>query len=514
MFGFGLWWRKRQLASRSREKQQQAVQAMGASGDVRAIPHLLDFCEERWKREVWIREAVEAALVKLGPAAVNRLLEELEQRETPEAVFAIVSALGKLGDPRAVPAILRYITGRGEKHAGWGWDIFEKALEALMGPDAFKSLVAALGRRCNPTTKSFLIRWLAQLKDERAVLPILRAAVQEPDKLWFDALYALRDHFAPLSTQLRVQAARNPDAAMRILAAELLAEQGDSRVFGPLLKALATADLDLRLRERVKVALGNLLSFGSPQDQVRLSPEYPKALRYLASVVKDRTIGIDDRSWALGLLRRTGEPAVIALLMRVYQCPDDPAREEAAGNLVWAFKEREEAGGKRPAAELARLVPLLLKDLRCGRKAWAARLLGWVDAPELVDPLLAVLREEESNDDWRRLQIAAGESLERILGWVAERVSTETLRTLAELPDLKPIERQITEADKAAFELWESQVGRDPNGELNQPYPGAGLWSGLPAVSNESLRQLARELLSRRGAGDSPQGPHAEGKGR
>ncbi len=91
--------------SKSLEVQYEAVKTMGALGDARLTPHLV----QRFKDDQ-LTHLAQDALVRMGPAAAPYLIQELKGEAADEVTLtAILKTLGEIGGPESVVILGRYI---------------------------------------------------------------------------------------------------------------------------------------------------------------------------------------------------------------------------------------------------------------------------------------------------------------------------------------------------------------------------------------------------------------------
>lgn len=91
--------------SKSLEVQYEAVKTMGALGDARLTPHLV----QRFKDDQ-LTHLAQDALVRMGPSAAPYLIQELKRSDLDEATLtAILKTLGEIGGPESVVILGRYI---------------------------------------------------------------------------------------------------------------------------------------------------------------------------------------------------------------------------------------------------------------------------------------------------------------------------------------------------------------------------------------------------------------------
>jgi HEAT repeat protein len=227
-----------------------------------------------------VRIGAALALGKLGePRAVTALVTALSHAIYSNSYTYIASALTQLEDPRAVEELIAALADSDRFVRLYAADALgnignvrgvEALIAALRDPDgsvrsnaanalrrigdarAVEPLLAALS---DPDS---FVRWsvadtLGQLGDIRAVEPLI-AALGDPDSFVrrsaADALGQLRDHHAvePLITALL-----GPDSFVRASAARALGQIGDACAVEPLKKLLSDDALGTRLKSRTGI---------------------------------------------------------------------------------------------------------------------------------------------------------------------------------------------------------------------------------------------------------------------
>ena len=277
-----------------------AVRALGGIGDPLAVDRL---CSALHDSNRDVRQAAAAALGKIGPPAVGSLISALPDRYA--AAYA-ARALGRIGDARAVPALVAALN---DTH----YEVRAAAVEALVlfSKKAVIPLIAALSDpskdtrsaaaealdgigwqppanstgteywiamqnwdRCTANGEASIKPLMARLKD--ADPEIRKACVvclgKIGDRRALVALTAaLRDGYPPVraaaaeclgwlcencSTTPLLEALEDPDWTVRKAAAASLRRIGDLRAVDPLIRALA--DKSDRVRETAAEALGRI----------------------------------------------------------------------------------------------------------------------------------------------------------------------------------------------------------------------------------------------------------------
>ena len=175
--------------------------------------------------DVTVAEHAAGALGNIGSgAAVEPLAAALEGWERRQYVAAW--ALGEIGDPRAIPHLVRAM---GSEHV----EVGKYATRSLIkfGRDATEALFQALGDD-SPNVRHYAVRALGEIRDPRSIGPIL-ALEDEVDRevqLW--ALGRLGD---PRGYDLIAASVGDPERDVRLTAIQALRDLGDERAV-PLLE--------------------------------------------------------------------------------------------------------------------------------------------------------------------------------------------------------------------------------------------------------------------------------------
>lgn len=280
----------RELRSPAPSHRERAVELLAEGAPEEATGALLSLLQReehlivRWKALHALEQLTGAAIETIESPLLEEMehwreevVDELLQQLTSDRAsrrWSAAEALGQLGAPRAVPALVEALR---DPHAFVRWaavqalgHIHEKRTIPLLltmvedpDPLARRSALDALGffdtaearralRRAlhdaDPTVRRNAIEAVARVGDPRAVAPLI-SALDRGDDLWMrysaaEALGLVGDHRAipPL-----IEATRDPHVLIRRAAVRSLGSLHDSRAIPPLLKALQDSDPQVRL---------------------------------------------------------------------------------------------------------------------------------------------------------------------------------------------------------------------------------------------------------------------------
>lgn len=235
-----------------------AARELAFQGRPEAVPHLLAALA-RPEPSPWVRKDIYGALGSLGdPAALPALLACLESEGREELVAACVAALGQIGDPAALPALLPLAAGAGAA------PLRMQAIQALGGiadPAARAALIALLADP-DPAARGQAARALARLGGEEALAALLARLEAAGDPAEQAVLIGALGSFgaAAATPALMAQLARLLSEAepppLRRAAADALARLGGPEAVAALLTLLG--DGDVALERHAVQALGRL----------------------------------------------------------------------------------------------------------------------------------------------------------------------------------------------------------------------------------------------------------------
>ncbi|MEN3333577.1 MAG: hypothetical protein V7641_2942 [Blastocatellia bacterium] len=337
--------------------------------------------------EATARKEVVEALVRYGERVTDLLIEQLGAEDVETRKAAIV-ALGRIGDPRAVPALVEALTNDddliipaagalgkiGDRRA------FEALLDLIGHTDAAvrQAAVSAINSLGHPDMAA---RAVILLNDAN---PYVReSAVRIAGYFGYDEC-----------AELLLQRCGDEEENVRRAAIEHIPYIEDERALAVLGDALENAT------PRVRAAAAHAFA------QV----ESARALPYLLKALDDADAWV--RYFAARAIGQHGYSESLDDLMRLAQT--DTARQVR----IAAVDALGQIGGPRAVAVLATLAEAMEPDLMSA----ALKALGQIGHPDALPPLLEALR---STDQARRLKALAalgergGQGVAEMLQWVA-----------------------------------------------------------------------------------------------
>jgi HEAT repeat protein len=158
------------------EVRQAAARALGNTQHSAALPYLMEALHDSywWFEREYAASDLLLAIEKMGVAAINPLIEALQDKEGTVRKFAAI-LLGKLGDPRAIEPLgmalydLHHEVGKvsAESLARFGASAVDVLIEALSHPEMWIRIHA--------------ITALSRIRDAR-VIPILLEMLNDPER--------------------------------------------------------------------------------------------------------------------------------------------------------------------------------------------------------------------------------------------------------------------------------------------------------------------------------------------
>lgn len=202
-----------------RDVRGDAAKALGSSGNIEAIPALMEALEDR---DVYIRSRAEEALSRIGESAMPILFETMRNASGYKSSGA-AGALGKIGAP-AVPQLLEMLEDE------------------------------------SPKIQHGALWTLGQTRDIRAVPALLKALGHADEGMRSSAAYGLGSIGDPNTLDALLDTLNDIEARVRYAATETLRDMGDVRAVPNLIEMLHDADTEVRTSAALALA-----ELGDPQ---------------------------------------------------------------------------------------------------------------------------------------------------------------------------------------------------------------------------------------------------------
>jgi HEAT repeat protein len=318
----------------------------------KAIPFLIEAFHSQREAD---RDRAARVLWRIGAPAVEPLLGVLQERSaTPEMRTASASALGMIGDPRAIKGLallLRderyFVRQRAAQALG---RIGEPAVDLLLEmassstPATREAAVEALGTTAskrgvdrviellsdsNSNVRSAAVRALGETSSERAVPPLMSLLRDESNGLRGQASTSLA-RLGVVAVPSLISALRDPKPSVRQLSAQALGEIASREAVVPLIE-LVTTDQSGARPEAIE-ALGKIGD--------------PAAIPPILSVLRTGSVAVRKR--AIGALASFRDSRAIDALTSALSDQNEEVRQAAAAGLG-------EVGDERSIVRLERL---------------------------------------------------------------------------------------------------------------------------------------------------------------
>jgi HEAT repeat protein len=308
-----------------------------------------------------VRKEIVEALVRHGSGVVNLLIDMLDSEDL-EIRRTTIIALGRIGDSRAVPALVRLLNEESEIV------IVAGALAKIGNRQAFEALLKLIGHP-DATVRQAVIASLNSLGHPEMPKYALKL-LNDPNPYVRESMVKIVGYFGfPECVDLLLERCRDNEENVRRAAIEHLAYIEDDRVIPTLIAALKN--------ETPWVRAAAAHTFGQVEDN--------RAFSCLLSALEDEDPWV--RYYAARSLGRQGYTDALDPLARIIQ-------SDTANHVrIAAIEALGRIGGSRAVTILAPLVESGESDLE--RVAMEA--LGMIPHPDAQQPLLAVLKSSDSH---------------------------------------------------------------------------------------------------------------------
>lgn len=363
------------------------------------------------------RKEVVEALVRYGERVTDLLIEQLEAEDL-ETRRAAVIALGRIGNPESVPALLRVLTEDDELMI-----VAAGALAKLGDPRAFETLLSMVGHR-DAAVRQAVIAAINSLghpeMPARAVV-----LLNDPDPYVRESVVRIAGYFGFTEcVDLLVERCRDANENVRRAAIEHLPYLEDERALPILIEALRNE------APRVRAAAAQALA------QV----DDKAVITHLIAALNDSDSWV--RYFAACSIGRQGDAAALDALAELAQT-DAPNHVRIA-----ALEALGRIGGVRAVAILAPFIERGESDLAQA----AVKALGSIGHPNALPPLQAAVQSHDSTlrvAALRALGKRGGDEVAEALQWVAAtdadaEVTQAAIDALAHLATPEAIDALVT----------------------------------------------------------------------
>jgi|GEM_PF-429122 len=206
---------------------------------------------------------------------VEGLIKALGYEKNPHVREHAASALGKIGDERAVEPLIKRLAD-GDRGVQWS----AKSALGNMGNSTVEPLIEALKDE-NEGVRRGATSALGKIGDERAVEPLIEALKDENEEVRGGAALALGKFGDERAVEPLIEALKDENKDVRNSATLVLGEIGDESVVEPLIEALK--DENEKVRGGAASALGNASALGKIDDE--------RAVELLIEALKDESEG-------------------------------------------------------------------------------------------------------------------------------------------------------------------------------------------------------------------------------
>ncbi len=352
-----------------------------------------------------VRSQVVEALVRYGRGVVTLLIEQLRAEDLDTRQAAAV-ALGRIGDPGATAALVAALQDPELALAAAG------ALARIGDQGAFPALLQLVGNR-DVAVRQAAIAALNSIGHPEMPGHIVQL-LEDPDPVVRESALKIAGYFGyPDCLERALTCCRDEIDAVRRAAVEHLPFFDDPRVMSALVQALETDTAPVRAAAAGALARVN----------------HADAIDALVGALRDADTWV--RYFALRSLGTIGDARVTQEVTNVFH--HDPAAHVRLAAI-------DVIGRLRPAQAFELLGPVTQSDNDDLARA-AIRALGYLDAPDVLGSLEALLR---SNEGVRRLEVVNALAMRReprvvqILQWTAAadehvEVSAAAIEALARI---------------------------------------------------------------------------------
>ncbi len=352
----------RLLKDKSAEIRKRSAELLGILGNEKSVNPLKEILDDK---DSDVREAALSSYLKLEEVTVSFLIKVLNEEKNDKIRLAALTELSKLKDPAAFDVLLKISNDKRENYG----------------------------------IRFFAAEGLADLKDERAISPLIDQLQAEHWVIRNSALNTLKSLKAKIPTEILISLLHDESRLNREYSARLLGQQGDSKAIDSLIILLQDEKEDNKVRRAAAEALGELNAisaldimvevFGDSRTDTWVRDGLAIALGDLGIVAKDSLDRIIDTSnkfirsniaKAFGLM---GDLAVLESIKFLLKDTEYEVRRQAVEAL-------ENLGDK----SVGDIVIEMLSDNHYLVRMFALQALGELEYQEAVDDVIPLLKDQ------------------------------------------------------------------------------------------------------------------------
>jgi HEAT repeat protein len=442
--------------------KESVIEALGNIGDIRAIPTLTACLKDEKIRSFAvialgkfddnsvvnpliialhiksIRQTAISSLVKIGSPSVKALIDNFYDVDVRDSVIEVLLKIGRPAETQLIATLMDWYAFRreiaalvlekmgwrpGNDEAGMAFQVIKRNWEECLdiGTPAVGPLILAF--QTDDKTRKETADILGKIGDSRAIEPLV-STLNDKDTAVIEAVKNALVKIGIPAVEPLIAVLINPDKNVKIAAAEILGEIGDSRSIGPLTTLLKNEDWSVRLAgTRALGKIGDSLAVGSIiavlKDEFDLVRE--AGAEALGEINDDKAIKPLIES-LININDKRMHKAVIKALEKLNWKPD----QDEASAVYWCVKENWQECVRIGSPAVKPLIDALkqtneierqsiidvlsqigtsavesliwaLKDKNNPRgKSYIAEVLGHMNDGRAIEPLFDMLKDDNS----------------------------------------------------------------------------------------------------------------------